>query len=276
VEQYASVTSSSAAAPPPPVGGDDQLRPDHDQDEPPLCHTGTRMIRDRCMQPEVMDQADLDPALHVQALGGLRRLNVVCRSAAILWPEIAAAARRIAPVTLQVLDVGCGGGDNAIAIARRAKRVGLAIHVVGCDISPLALGESRARAQAAKVDNVSFTELDVLHQPFPAGFHVITCSLFLHHFDQQRAVELLSKMAAAASELVLISDLRRTRLGYALAWIGSRLFTRSPVVRVDGPRSVAAAFTPGEALALARRAGLEDATITYHWPQRWRLSWKHA
>ena len=77
------------------------------------------MIKQRHLEPELMDQPDLDPSLHRDALRGLRRINVLSCSAAIMWPEIVAAARRIHPRTLRVLDLACGGGDNAIALAAR-------------------------------------------------------------------------------------------------------------------------------------------------------------
>jgi hypothetical protein len=94
------------------------------------------------------------------------------------------------------------------------------------------------------------------------------CSLFLHHLGEEQAVDLLRKMAGAARSLVLVSDLRRSRLAYWMAWLGCRLLSRSHVVHVDGPLSVAAAFTTDEALGLAQMAGLKGAQISCSWPQR--------
>jgi hypothetical protein len=71
--------------------------------------------------------------------------------------------------------------------------------------------------------------------------------------------------------MVIVSDLDRSRLGLLLAWLGTRLLTRSPVVHVDSLRSVRAAFTRDEAAALATRAGLTSWRLTMHWPCRWRL-----
>jgi hypothetical protein len=100
------------------------------------------------------------------------------------------------------------------------------------------------------------------------------CSLFLHHLQTEDAKGLLSRMAEAARRMVLVNDLRRTRLGYALAYFGSRLLSRSRIVHHDGPQSVRAAFTSEEIGNLALEAGLEGATITHHWPERYLLSWR--
>ena len=209
------------------------------------------MIHERHVQAELMDQPDLDQALHVHALRGLQRINTVSRTAAIHWPTIADVAASIAPAKLRVLDVACGGGDNALSIARRARLAGMAIEVDGCDVSDRAVSEAQRRATEAAADNVKFFHLDALAQRFPAGYHVLMSSLFLHHLDENSACNLLRKMAAAATSAVMICDLQRSWLGYGLAWFGCRILTRSPVVHVDGPRSVAAAFAASEISRMA-------------------------
>ncbi|MCK7504006.1 MAG: hypothetical protein MZV70_07835 [Desulfobacterales bacterium] len=73
---------------------------------------------------------------------------------------------------------------------------------------------------------------------------------------------------------VVVSDLRRTRLGAAFTWAGCRMLSRSDVFRVDGMRSVAAAFTTDEARSLAAAAGLGGAHVSEIWPQRWLLTWR--
>jgi hypothetical protein len=99
------------------------------------------------------------------------------------------------------------------------------------------------------------------------------CSLFLHHLADDDARTLLARMRDAAAQMVAVSDLRRSKWGYALAWLGSRVVSRSEIVRTDGPLSVRAAFTIGEARALAYAAGLDGAKVRPIWPQRFLLVW---
>ena len=225
------------------------------------------MIAQRRREIELMDQPDIHPNMHIAALHGLRRINSITRSGAILWPSIARAAKKLHRTPLRVLDLACGGGDNVLEIARIARRRGVPLEVHGCDISPLAIAESQRSATSLGFDPNAFFRCDVLQEPIPAGYHVVTCSLFLHHLDHSQAVGLIYRLANTAERLVLISDLRRTWLGLAMAWIGSRLLTRSPVVHIDSVRSVAAAFTVSEIESLAE-CGLTRWTITRHWPQR--------
>lgn len=235
------------------------------------------VLASRCRQPELMDQPELDSSLHWGALRGLRRINGLSLTAAALFVPLRSLAREIGPQhVLRVLDVACGGGDVAIELSRRASRAGLAVEVAGCDISPQAIEFARQQSQASSDREVQFFLRDALSEGLPAGYDIIMCSLFLHHLEDASAVQLLREMATAARRMVLVSDLRRTAAGYGLAWLGARLLTRSPVVRVDGPLSVAAAFTMEEASQLADRAGIPDAQITRCWPQRFLLTWRRT
>jgi len=221
-----------------------------------------------------MDQPDLAPEEHASALRGLGRINVLSRSDAILWPSIAALARTRGAhePTVRVLDLASGGGDVPIALARRAARAGLNLHVEGCDISPRAVEYAQHQAERQGAD-VRFFVWDALSGSLPERYDIVTCSLFLHHLDEDAAVDVLRRMGEAAGHLVLVNDLIRSRYGYWLARVGCRLLSRSRVVHFDGPVSVEAAFTPAEAQALAERAGLRGVSVSRHWPQRFLLSW---
>ena len=220
-----------------------------------------------------MDQPGLDERLHRQALDGLRRVNWLSRTGSILWRPVERLARELSLSSLRVLDLACGSGDVGIALARKAKRHGLSLRLVGCDFSPVAIRCACEQAARNGVD-AEFHELNVLRDPLPAEFDVVTCSLFLHHLSEADAVELLRRMAAAARHMILVDDLRRSRFGYVLAWLGCRVLSRSPIVRVDGPLSVRAAFTKPEIAEFARQAELEHITLTRHWPQRFLLAWR--
>jgi SAM-dependent methyltransferase len=231
----------------------------------------------RDLQPELMDQPELDAERHVEALDALARVNAISNSAGILWPPIRELCRKLCQdrpgVQISILDVASGGGDVTVDLWKRAQRAGFNVRVEGWDISPRAIeyAETRARTEGAEV---AFTRRDVLGAPWQSSFDVVYSSLFLHHLDQAQAVELLRRKAEAAKELVLVNDLVRCTRGYMLAWLGSRLLTRSPVAQVDGPRSVAGAFRIPEARQLAERAGLSGAQVVGRWPCRYLLSWQ--
>ena len=222
----------------------------------------------------MMDQPDLDVRRHVRALDALGRANAVSLTAAVIWPSIRAAARDAAPSPLRAIDIACGGGHVLLSLARRAAREGVEIDWLGWDRSPVAVDYARTLAARAGVKAVRFDRAEALSDRLPPGLDVLLCTLFLHHLPDPEAVALLGRMKDAARRAVVVSDLRRTRLGSAFTLVGCRLLSRSDVFLEDGMRSVAAAFTTHEARELAHRAGLAGARISEVWPQRWLLEWR--
>jgi SAM-dependent methyltransferase len=229
-------------------------------------------LRRRDRKPEMMDQPGLDPCLHRTALRGLKRINFFSGSSRSVWQPFFRFARDRGG-QISVLDIGCGGGDVPIALAKKAQSRGLPIHFTGYDISPTAVAYAREAASRASA-NVAFHQRDVLREGIAEQFDVVFCSLFLHHFDDDAARSLLGRMGQAARHLVMVNDLARSRFGYLLAVAGSRLLSRSHIVHVDGPLSVRAAFSLREALTLAEQAGLAGASIVGRWPCRYLLTWR--
>jgi 2-polyprenyl-3-methyl-5-hydroxy-6-metoxy-1,4-benzoquinol methylase len=227
-------------------------------------------LRQRHRQPEEMDRPDIAAPAFTGSLHALERINWLSGSAGILWPAIRDLAREQGRAPLSLLDVASGAGDIPLRLWRKARRAGIALEVHGCDRSSHAVHFATQRARSAQAD-VQFHQLDALKDPFARDYDIVTSSLFLHHLEADQAVELLRRMFAAARRLVLVNDLHRCRSGFVLAWVGARLLSRSPVAHVDAPRSVEGAFTPQEALDLARRAGWQDASVARRWPCRFLL-----
>lgn len=240
--------------------------------------------------PELMDDPGLPEAEHLQALTALRRINALSFTAAGLAREVAALAGRGpaaraadslpggVPEGLTVVDVACGGGDVTLDLAARLARspAGAAgVRVIGIDVSPRAVARARSlagRAMSPGAAGTEFAEHDIVAAGCPPC-DVAVSSLFLHHLDDDAAVAVLGSMAAAARLGVVISDLVRSRLGLALAVLGTTVLSGSRVARVDGPRSVRAARTPAEYRRLLDAAGLTTARIRRAWPERVLLTW---
>lgn len=227
----------------------------------------------RRLQPELMDDPALDAGEHARALAGLRLVNVASRTAHTLWRHIRTIAGAPGHPPLRVLDLATGSGDVPLALARLVRRDGVPLTIDGCDASDRAVRIASARAGAEPGES-RFFRLDAIRDTLPGDYDVVMCSLFMHHLGEDEVVEVLYKMRSAARRMVLVSDLRRSRLGLAMAFAASRLFSRSRIVRTDAILSVRAAFTTREFAAMAHEAGLDGATIKCVWPQRFLLEWR--
>ncbi len=216
-----------------------------------------------------MDDPEIEPGVHNAALRGLARLN---RASGIVRTVSRELGRIAGRDRIRVLDVAAGSGDLVVALARHARRADLPWTFAACDISPTACVAIRERAEAAGV-GVDVRQVDALAEPLPPGHDVVMCHLFLHHLSENEIAKVLSRMRAAASRSILVTDLKRSRAGYALAFAASRLLTRSPIVHTDALRSVEGALTTVELSACARQAGFPDPRIRTAWPERMILRW---
>jgi 2-polyprenyl-3-methyl-5-hydroxy-6-metoxy-1,4-benzoquinol methylase len=230
-------------------------------------------LRQRILEPEDIDDPTLAKEKLFGALEGLTRINFLSASAGSVWGPMLRLVRELKLDRLRILDVATGGGDIPLALWRKGKRAGLRLEIVGVDISERALEFARRKCTECGSD-VRFEERDILRDGLPEGFDVIVSSLFLHHLTNDQAGQLLAATTVAATHLALINDLRRSRYGLTLAYFAGHVLSSSPVVRVDAVRSVRAAFTMQEALAMAEAAGMKGATVHRRWPARYLLQWR--
>jgi 2-polyprenyl-3-methyl-5-hydroxy-6-metoxy-1,4-benzoquinol methylase len=225
----------------------------------------------RELRHEQMDKPGLDAVAHVHALEGLRRLNAVSGICRQVWRELRSQTRTHAGGRLSLLDIASGGGDVAFGLWKLARRAGVELEILGVDVSATACDQAAHRCRAAG-KSISFASMDVLSTDLPTGFDAVVSTLFLHHLSAADAARLLSAMAAAG-DLLVVSDLRRSTIGYGVAYVACHALSRSSMVHHDGPQSVANAFTIPEMNALCRSAGLEGAIVRPAWP--WRLMVVH-
>lgn len=230
-------------------------------------------LKQRKLVPEVMDDPALDRLRHVHALNGLSRINAWSGSSRGIWSAVAQLARESNGRQIRILDVATGAGDIPLRIWRAAKKHGVDVEIRAIDISEVALEFARARAGVYGAP-IQFERCNVLVDSLPAGYDLVTCSLFLHHLTRPQAIELLSNLKRATRSTVLVTDLLRSWSGLRLAQWVTRVFVLSDVLRTDGPRSVRAAFSRVEIQEMLGAAGLAGASVVSRWPCRCQATWK--
>jgi ubiquinone/menaquinone biosynthesis C-methylase UbiE len=195
--------------------------------EDSMREAGLRELMDDRSRPlEEFDQAYTELAVINRRLGGIR------------------AIERFLPAadSLLVLDVAAGGCDIGDAIAGRLRRV------VSLDLNPMGLRRTQHTVPVVG---------DALSLPFAdSTFDAVICSLSFHHLRDAECVQVLREMWRTSRNCVLVNDLRRHPVAYASIWILARLFSKSVMVRHDGPVSVRRAFHDEELLEIARHAGV--------------------
>ncbi|MGH2460915.1 MAG: methyltransferase domain-containing protein [Chloroflexota bacterium] len=214
----------------------------------------------RIDEPELIDRAGHDPAVLAANLADIRRVNRWLRGSKLTCQVLNQWLPDPRPgADVSILDVATGSADLPEAMLAWGRRRGLRARLLASDISEPILELARRRVS----EEMEFAVADGRHLPFADhSFDVVTCSLVLHHLSPDAATELLREMSRVARRGIIVNDLVRSRLNYWGAWLLCHLLTTNPLTRHDGPLSVRRAYTSGELVALARRAGLDQIAAT--------------
>lgn len=216
------------------------------------------MLSTRSERSELLDQ--LSHSVSAEELAGnlrdIRRANRYFGGTRAVVNTLRPVLRRLAesrPGAVTLLDLATGSADIPSVLMACAGRDGLHLTIVATDLQPEILAGARAVQRSGLI---SLEQADARALPYSDNaFDIVTLALALHHFDPEAAAQVLREMKRVGRHALLVSDLARSLPGYAGAWLFGHLLTRNRLTRHDAPLSVKRAYTPAEALAMARAAG---------------------
>ncbi|MGH7532030.1 MAG: methyltransferase domain-containing protein [Gemmatimonadales bacterium] len=204
---------------------------------------------------ELLDGPDADPMRVTTSLRNIARAN---RWFGGTWAALHGIDRVLSsdasgPATL--LDIGTGAGDLPRAAARRVRRRGIELRVIGIERHP-------AAARLAQGDGLDVILGCASALPFATqSVDIVLISQVLHHLDAVSGRALLVDADRIARCGVVIADLQRSRVAPVLFLVGAALFRFDRDTRTDGITSIRRGYTANELRQLCTAAGVR-ATIT--------------
>lgn len=168
---------------------------------------------------------------------------------------------------ITVCEIGCGGGDNLNAIKKWCNKRGLTINFIGIDINLNCI--EFARQQNPSMEFVASDYKKVLFKNNKPD--IIFSSLFCHHFTDEELVEMMQWMKGNAATGFFINDLHRHIIAYNFIKFTTALFSRSYLVKNDGPLSVLRSFKKKEWKNLLQKAGIKNYSIQWKWAYRFLI-----
>jgi 2-polyprenyl-6-hydroxyphenyl methylase/3-demethylubiquinone-9 3-methyltransferase len=157
----------------------------------------------------------------------------------------------LAPLTGQkVVDVGCGGGILADAMARKGA------DVLGIDLATKSLKVAQLHALEAGTTGVQYREVsaEALAVEQPAQFDVVTCMEMLEHVPDPASVVRACAALVKPGGWVFFSTLNRNPKSFLFAVVGAEYVLK---LLPRGTHEYARMVKPSELAQWAREAGLD-------------------
>ena len=150
----------------------------------------------------------------------------------------------------RVLDIGCGGGILADAMARKGAEV------LGIDLAGKALKVAQLHALEAQTQGVSYREVsaETLAAEQPGRFDVVTCMEMLEHVPDPSSVVRACATLVKPGGHVFFSTINRNAKAFVFAIVGAEYILN---LLPRGTHEFAKFIKPSELAAYARAAGLD-------------------
>lgn len=172
-----------------------------------------------------------------------------------------------------VCEIGCGGGDNMLAIAGWCRRNNISVKFIGIDMKQECI--TFAMEQCKSLDAVWITSDYRKADLSKTKPSIIFSSLFCHHFSNQSLPPMLQWMQEQSTVGFFINDLHRHFLAYYSIKYLTAIFSKSYLVKHDAPLSVARGFTTPEWKQIASSAGITRCSIQWRWAFRHLIVYRH-
>lgn len=230
-------------------------------------------IGQRSRQMEIMDDFQLQGPELGLLLNDLARVNRYLGGNRTVTHGIQGLLKDV-PVNepVVVVDLGCGDGELLRHLSRWFEKRNIPFQGLGLDANTNIL--ELAHERSINFPDLNFKYLDVFDDDAQwPKMDIAICSLFLHHFPEDKIISILNKLCTYSRLGVVVSDLERNRTALRLFRLIAPVFMRSSIARHDGQVSIARGFT---------RRELEDLTqniagkhfISRKWAYRWQWNIK--
>ncbi len=215
-----------------------------------------------------MDEAMDDPTLNSNDLRAvfedLNRTNVLLGGQRISLKAVDDLIRTYPREIYSMVDMGCGDGDLLRRIARKYRKKGVKVRLLGIDNSENALAIAREKSGNFPEIHYQNTSLTALGQ-MESSHDILLCTLTLHHFSDHQIPLLLRHFTQIARIGVVINDLQRNNWAYYLFRAFSLIFIKTKIAKQDGLISIRRGFRKNELWELSKGLPGHRHTILWRW-----------
>lgn len=191
---------------------------------------------------EQMDREDCDPDKLFRTYHQFRLLNPLLSRWRTLFKTFIASIEVNRP--LRILDIGCGGGDICLRMARWGASDGIDLDITGIDPDPRAEIYRNSLSIPASVTFLTATTDELISTG--NTFDIVISNHLVHHLTQHELIELCQQAEQLAERRVVFNDIRRHPVAYRAFSILMPIFFRNSYIVEDGLTSIRRSFKARE------------------------------
>ena len=226
----------------------------------------------RSKEIEIMDDLDMSGDLLIDGLDNIATINHWLGGNALTISGVFDMLKDTAKDrVISIVDLGCGNGDMLRALSKVGKKRGYQLKLTGIDANQHTVDYAIELSHDFK--EIEYIKQDVLSIDFDLiNYDIALCTLFLHHFENSTALELVKSLVKKAKIGVIINDLHRNPIAYYLFKFIT-LFEKNEMTKKDGLTSILRGFKREELEAFAKKINCKSR-IKWRWAFRyqWLLS----
>jgi 2-polyprenyl-3-methyl-5-hydroxy-6-metoxy-1,4-benzoquinol methylase len=212
----------------------------------------------RATQPEFLDSKDCDTQLAYSSYRLMKWVNRFGGGTKAVENYLATEISHNGDSrSVRILDIGSGTCDIPLAILKWARNKSQKIEFTCLEINETALKIATENIKRSGFDAIELKDESIFEFDCRQDFDYIVGSMFFHHFQNERILNLIKKLRSYMVKSILINDLRRNLMSYAGCRIMACLFSKG--LRHDVLLSIRKGFKSKELSRLL--GGIEDAQV---------------
>ncbi len=224
----------------------------------------------RSTQPEIMDDFELKGPEMETLLTDLKRVNSLLGGTNITIDGIKILLKNVnKSKPIVITDIGCGDGELLRNCAKYLRKKGFTFSLIGVDANPFILKEAEKRS--LNFPEISFKTINIFSEEIKTlETDISLCTLFLHHFSNEKIVDILKRLIQQSNVGVVVNDLQRSKIAFNLFKVFSAIFIKTKIAKHDGLVSVARGFKEKELRILSKKIPNQKSTILWKWAFRYQ------
>ena len=219
---------------------------------------------------EIMDDLNCNGEVVDQTLRELEFINRTLGGNQITVSGIRSLIKGNTTSVLEIVDLGCGGGDMLALLAKEFSKKNIQPNFLGIDANPSIIDYARRNNQG--FHNIKFETVNIFSQEFQSKkIDIAIATLFFHHFTSDQLINFFKELYSQVKIGIVINDLHRHPLAFYSIKLLTKLFSKSAMVKFDAPLSVLRGFSRKEMEDILDQVGIKNYSLRWRWAFRWQV-----